>query len=126
MTKRFLLLAIPLLAAAAPQRQGVLSLHVPSPADYPFTARVQAPRPQQPGPVYEPAPLPDPSVLPPLRAESTGTQISPNLFNRSDSFRGAALSKGESTEGDQNRNLRPSPGFTLRMPLQPTGGQTPQ
>jgi hypothetical protein len=134
MTKRSLLLllpvlASPVLAAAGPPdqpQQQPLSLTVLPPATYPFTARVQAPARPQAGPVYEPAPLPNPRVLPPTRADSGGTEIAPSLFNRRDGFRGAALSRGDSAESVQNSNLKPSAGFTLKMPLDPTGGQTPQ
>jgi hypothetical protein len=118
MKTRFLLLAIPLVAAAAPP-QG-FSLQVPP--SYPFTARAPAPPPassRPPGPVYEPAPLPNPNIAPPTRADSGGPEISPSLFNRSDQFRGDSFTKGDSAQSTQDRNLRPSPGFRLRMPLTP-------
>ena len=118
MKKRFLLLTIPFLAAASPPQ--TLSLQVPP--DYPFTTRapVRAPAPpRQAGPVYEPAPLPNPDIAAPRRAESEGTQISPSLFHRRDGYRGDALSNSESVESDENRRLLPSAGFTLKMPLQP-------
>lgn len=121
MKKRFLLLAAPALAAAGPLQ--TLSLQVPS--DYPFTTRapMRTPAPsRQAGPVYEPAPLPNPDIVAPRRAESGGTEFTPSLFNRHDAYRGDALSRGDSVESDENRRLMPSPGFTLRMPLQP--GQT--
>ena len=123
MTKRMLLLATPLLAAAAPP-QGGINLDVPQ--NYPFTATVPAPRPnplRPTGPVYEPAPLPNSNVAPPSRADSGGPEISPSLFNRPDQFRGDAFAKGDSNQGTQNRNLKPSAGFSLRMPLTPDDPQ---
>ena len=125
MKTRILLFTAPLLAAASPPQ--TLSLQV-SP-DYPFTmqAPTRAPAaPKQSGPVYEPAPTPDPDVAAPSRAESSGTQLSPSLFNRRGGYRGDALSSSESVESDENRRMLPSAGFTLRMPLAPSGGQQPQ
>lgn len=116
MKKRFLLLAAPFLAAASPPQ--VFTLQV-SP-DYPFTARAPARTPaRQSGPVYEPAPLPNPDIAAPRRAESGGTEVSPRLFQRQGGYRGDALSNSESVESDQNRRFLPSPGLTLRMPLEP-------
>lgn len=122
MTKRFLLLAAPFLAAASPPQ--TLSLQVMP--DYPFTTRAparQPERPKQAGPVYEPAPLPNPDIAAPHQAESGGTEISPHLFRRHDAYRGDALSNDESVESDENRRMMPSAGFTLRMPLQPNQPQ---
>jgi hypothetical protein len=122
MNNRFLLLAAPFLTAASlPQ---TLSLQV-SP-DYPFTAQApaRAPAPsRQAGPVYEPAPLPNPDIAAPRRAGSGGTEVSPSLFQRHGGYRGDALSNDESVESDQNRRFLPSPGLTLRMPLDPAQSQ---
>ncbi len=120
MTMRLLLLATPVLAAATTPPPGGISLDVPR--SYPFTATVPAPAPnpsRSAGPVYEPAPLPNPNVAPPSRADSGGPAISPSLFNRPDQFRGDAFTKGDSNQGTQNRNLKPSPGLSLTMPLTP-------
>jgi len=111
-----LLLATPLAATAA-LAQG-LSLQVPP--SYPFTARAPAPTPaRHAGPVYEPAPTPNRNIGPPTRAESSGPEISPSLFNRKDQFRGDSFGKGDSEQGSQNRNMKPSAGLSLRMPLVP-------
>ncbi len=118
MKTQFLLLAAPFLAAASPPQ--TLSLQVPP--DYPFTTRAPVRTPAPPrsaGPVYEPAPLPNPDIAAPSRTESGGTEVSPSLFHRHGGYRGDALSNGESVESDQNRRLLPSAGLTLRMPLQP-------
>ena len=117
MKARFLLLTAPFLAAASPPQ--TLSLQVPP--DYPFTTRapVRAPAPpKSAGPVYEPAPLPNPDIAAPSRADSGGTEVSPSLFQRHGGYRGDALSNSESVEGDQNRRMMPSAGLTLKMPLQ--------
>lgn len=119
-TRLALALVAPLLAAAAPPQS--LSLQVVPSPKYPFTARAPAP-PRPSGPVYEPAPLPNPDITAPRRAESQGTEISPSLFNRRDQFRGDSFLKGDSVQSDQDRRMRPSAGFKLRMPLQP---ETPQ
>jgi hypothetical protein len=116
MRTHILLLAAPLLAAASPPQTFSLQV-VP---DYPFTAKVPASRPPKPqaGPIYEPAPMPNPNVVAPTRAQqSTGTQISPSLFSRHDGYRGDSFTKGETAEADQNRRMLPSAGFTLKMPL---------
>ncbi len=111
-----LLLATPFVGAATPPQGFTLQV----PPNYPFAAQAPAPsRPRQPGPVYEPAPLPNPDIRAPQRAESNGPEISPSLFNRRDQFRGGSFSRGESAQSEQDRNLRPSPGFKLRMPLTP-------
>ena len=114
MKTQFLLLATPFLAAASPQ-QGISLQVMP---DYPFAATVSKPPPaKSTGPVYEPAPLPNPDVSAPYRADGGGTRISPSLFNRKDDYRGDSFSKGETVQSDQNRRLLPSPGLTLSMPL---------
>lgn len=113
MRMRVLLLAAPFLVAAAP-RQGIGLQVLP---DYPFAATVTKPSSQPSGPVYEPAPLPNPNVGAPSRADGGGTRISPSLFNRKDGYRGDSFSRGETAESDQNRRLLPSAGFTLSMPL---------
>ncbi len=125
MKTRFLLFAAPFLAAASPPQ--TFSLQV-SP-DYPFTTQAPArvpTRPQQSGPVYEPAPLPNPDIAAPSRAESSGTELSPSLFNRHGGYRGDALPSNEFVESDENRRLMPSAGFKLRMPLAPSGGEQPR
>lgn len=113
-----LLLATPLVVAAAPPQGFTLAV----PPSYPFTAVAPTPaptRPRTPGPVYEPAPLPNRNIGPPSRVESDGPEISPSLFNRRDQFRGDSFGKGDSEQSTQDRNLKPSPGFRLRMPLVP-------
>ncbi len=125
MKTRILLFTAPFLAAASPPQ--TFSLQV-SP-DYPFTTQAPARAPtssKQAGPVYEPAPLPDPDVAAPSRAEGGGAQLSPSLFRRHDAYRGDALNQGELVESDENRRLMPSAGFTLRMPIAPSGGEQPQ
>lgn len=114
MRTTYVLLAAPLLMAASPPQR--LSLQIMP--DYPFTAKVPAVASRQSaGPVYEPAPLPNPNVLPPAQAQRGGTELSPTLFQRRDAYRGASFNRGETAESDQDRKHMPSAGFTLKMPL---------
>ena len=114
MNTRFLLLAAPFLAAASPP-QGLSLQVVP---DFPFTANAPARKPAKPaGPIYEPAPLPNPDVAAPQRAAGGGTEISPSLFNRRDGYRGDSFTRGETAQSNQSRRTTPSAGFTLKMPM---------
>lgn len=109
------------IGAAGPRS---LSLRVsPDPLAGPTPSRIApsfGPSSRSPGPVFEPAPLPNPDIAAPEGHDTaSGTQLSPMLFHRRDAFRGDGFAPGSSVESSENRNVQPSPGFRLSMPLQP-------
>lgn len=104
---------------AAGPRSLTLRVSPPDPLAIPAPPRSR-PVVRPPGPVFEPAPLPNPDIAAPERSsDSSGTRLSPMLFHRRDAFRGDGFAPGSSVESSENRNVQPSAGFRLSMPLQP-------
>ena len=120
--RQVVVIAGAILAGAAGPRS--MSLRVtPDPLAVAAPSR-PAPVAAAPGPVFEPAPLPNADIGAPDNSDSgSGTQFSPMLLHRRDAFRGDGFSPGSTVESNENRNLQPGAGFRLSMPLQP---QPPQ
>lgn len=83
----------------------------------PFQMRAPAPA----GPVYTPAPVPDRDAAVPTgpRIRRRDAELSPNLINRSDQYRGDGYVNGSTAQTEQEKRVKPGAGFNLRMPLQP-------
>ena len=116
MRRLLLILAVLPLAGAAPQ--GGITLQVPSNPLVPVPPRPPARPPSPNG--FQPAPLPNRDLedVPAPRA-STEPSVRPNLFTRSDTYRGEGFSKGSTATADQERRVKPGVGFNLKMPLSP-------
>lgn len=100
-------------ATAAPRQQ--LSLAVPLDGGAFFEGQAPAPSTR-----YQPAPLPNRSLAAPQFARGpAGPSLAPTLFTSQRQFRGDGFSPGSTAQGEQERNMRPSPGFLLHMPLEP-------
>ncbi len=112
-----LILLAPLVAAAAPRGQRPFELQVrPStPLLEPLLPPALA---TQPGPAYQPAPMPDRSLALPDRPAQASTEFTPTLFHRDNSFRGEGFSPGSSAQSDENKHVTPGAGFSLHMPIQ--------
>ena len=73
----------------------------------------------QPGPAYQPAPMPDRGVgLPDRPAARAENEFAPTLFHRDNSFRGEGFSPGSSVQSDEKKHVAPGAGFSLHMPIQ--------
>jgi len=69
---------------------------------------------------YEPAPTPNRDVDAPLGPRaSNAPQVSPGLFTRKDLYRGDGYARGSTSETEVEKRVKPTPGFNLRLPLQP-------
>jgi hypothetical protein len=100
---------IPLVLAAAP---GPAAEPLPLPLPIP-------PIPPLIAPSSQPAPVPDQDVAPPHPGDDPkGATIGPDLFQPQARFYGNGYEPGSTVQGEQERRLRPTPGFYLKMPLQ--------
>lgn len=105
-----LALALPLMAASPPRR---LTLTMPeglgnAPTELPRIASR-----------YQPAPLPDQSMRGPVAATSSGPSLAPTLFTTREQFRGDGFTPQSTAQAEQERNLKPSVGFKLHLPITP-------
>ncbi len=110
------ILAIPLLAAA-PQQQRGFALAVPSTLDplAPFVSAAPAAPPSSSA--YTPAPLPNRDASLPLPAASNEPHVAPNLFTRPNQYRGDGFTVDSTSQGAEERNNKPSAGFSLHIPM---------
>lgn len=70
-------------------------------------------------PGFTPAPTPNADAAPPIGPRaSRDTQVSPQLFQRSNQYRGEGYSPGSSSQIQQDRRAQPGGGINLLMPLQ--------
>jgi hypothetical protein len=99
----------------------VSSLASPLPA----SALPVPPRPPLPGEAeakdgFAPAPVPDPDVRwPRADTEQPHTQVTPSLFDSpKDRAAGSGFLPGSAAQYDPDRRLHPSPGITVKVPLQ--------
>jgi hypothetical protein len=102
------------LSAASPAG---LNLQVPAPgSNLPVP-----PEPPAAGPPtrFQPAPTPNRDVELSKPKASTATTFSPSLFTRPEEYHGDGFSKGSTVQSDQEKRLKPTPGFSLHMPLSP-------
>ena len=117
------LLAPVLLALAAPTAARAQGRGIVLQAQPPAQALPPAPPPQPalraPGD-YQPAPTPNRDYEAPSGPRpSNAPQLAPGLFTRKDVYRGEGFSRGSTSESDTEKRVKPAPGFSLRMPLQP-------
>jgi hypothetical protein len=68
---------------------------------------------------FQPAPTPNRDVELSKPKASNDTTITPSLFTRPEEYHGDGFSKGSTVQSDQDRRLKPAPGFSLHMPLSP-------
>ncbi len=101
------------------QRGGiVLQAQPPASPTLPGTAGPSGPAPRVRS--FEPAPTPNRDYEAPAGPRaSNAPQVAPGLFTRKDVYRGEGFSRGSTSESDTERRVKPAPGFSLRMPLQP-------
>ncbi|HTW27922.1 MAG TPA: hypothetical protein VME92_12400 [Acetobacteraceae bacterium] len=110
--------ALLLLAAAGPSgRYDATTL------DYGYGAGTAQTAPQReaanaaPG-QFEPAPVPDSDIAAPTAPQASDQpQFSPSLFNTKTQFRGDGFSPGSTAQSDEEKNYKPVPGFTMKVPL---------
>jgi hypothetical protein len=100
-----------LLTAAAPK-----TLPTPLGSDYSFSVR-PAPAPSA-GPRYDPAPVPNRDLSAPQASVPNEPTFGPSLFSPKRQFRGDGFSPGSTAQSDQERRMRPAPGFKLSVPVQ--------
>jgi hypothetical protein len=91
------ILALLLLAAAAPMPNGSVAI--------------------APGPVYEPAPVPDQDLYAPIAPPNNDPRLAPSLFHTQEQFRGDGYSPGSTSQSYEERNWRPTPGVNFTVPL---------
>jgi hypothetical protein len=109
-----LLLSTPLLLAAGPQAPY-------TGYNYKLGTTLTTPQPGTDttgGPAFEPAPLPNRDLTPPQSTASNDPQFGPSLFTPNTQFRGDGFSPGSTAQGAQERNVHPTPGFSLTVPVQ--------
>jgi hypothetical protein len=63
------------------------------------------------------APMPDRDAGAPSRAEARGVAIAPQLFNPPRQFQGDGYAPGSTVQSVQERQIRPTPGVQLSVPL---------
>lgn len=119
--KRLLLpvIALPLLAAAPPQRW--LSLAVPTNNSPLLPVAPDSPAVVARGtPSYEPAPTPNRDVRAPAGPRaSNAPSLAPSLFTTKDQYRGDGFSPGSTAQSEQEKRIKPGAGFSLHMPFTP-------
>ena len=117
MKSLWLLPAALILAAASPPRQITLTV----PGDGFGSNPLGASRPAPTATRLEPAPLPDREVTGPAAGSggASGPTVSPTVFANREQYRGDGFSRGSTAQAEQERNVRPSVGFKLRMPFTP-------
>lgn len=117
---RAALLAGAVLAAAPAFGQGrgiVLQAQPPASPLLPPPTKSQAnPSPRD----FQPAPLPNRDYEAPAGPRaSNAPQVTPGLITRRELYRGEGFSRGSTSESETEKRVKPAPGFSLRMPLQP-------
>ena len=110
-------LMLPLLAASPGQKP--LSLVVPLPRSPALPLPPKPPSVASPS-AFQPAPLPNRELSAPFaKLDDTSTSLAPTLFTNKDSYRGDGFIKGSTAQSEQERRVRPTPGFSLVMPFAP-------
>lgn len=112
--RRFLRLGLclaPLLLTAAAPKSRMSDLGT----DYSFSRPAPAP---PPGRSYAPAPMPNRDLSAPQASASNDPQFGPSLFLPREQFRGDGFSPGSTAQSEQERRLKPTPGFRLSVPVQ--------
>ncbi len=109
-----LVVAALVVAAASPSG---FSLQVPAPGSNLPTP--PAPPSTVPPERFQPAPTPNRDVELSKPKASTATTITPSLFTRPEEYHGDGFSKGSTVQSDQEKRLKPAPGFSLHMPFSP-------
>jgi hypothetical protein len=71
-----------------------------------------------PGPNFQPAPMPNRDLQAPNGTSSGGTSFGPAIFTNRQQFGGEAFTPNSTVQGEQEKRLRPTPGFSLKVPLQ--------
>ncbi len=91
---------------------------VPAPALPPLTT-IPLSVPSEPGLKFEPAPMPDADLYPPVphTDETKSASVTPSLFRPKDQYRGDGFSPGSTVQGNQERLLKPAPGLSMKVPL---------
>jgi hypothetical protein len=72
-------------------------------------------------PAYTPAPMPDADLyapLPPTQPQASA-QLGPQVIYPDKQYRGDGFFPGSTSQSVQQRLLKPAPGISLTMPLQP-------
>ena len=100
------------LMAASPKPN--LSLEVPEHGSSLPLPAAPAPRPQ-----FQPAPLPNRDVELAAPRASDGPSVAPNLFTRSDQYRGDGFARGSTAQTEQEKRVKPGAGLSLHMPFSP-------
>jgi hypothetical protein len=70
-------------------------------------------------PLVGPAPMPNADIFAPIpRVEDPkATQVTPHLFSPQQQFRGDGYSPGSTVQASQERQLKPAPGISMKVPL---------
>ena len=66
---------------------------------------------------FQPAPVPNPDLLPPQGSAQSGPQFTPGLFMPKDRFAGDGYIPGTTVQSEQERRQKPGAGFNLNVPL---------
>jgi hypothetical protein len=86
---------------------------------FPANTTVKIAPPADPGPQFEPAPMPDADLYPPVAHVDNpqAAQLTPSLFQPKNQYRGDGFSPGSTVQGNQERLLKPTPGLSMKVPL---------
>ena|SRR5215471_11602248 len=100
----------------------LLAVAVATSAAAPFpNARYSALTPtleqQAPAPGFTPAPVPNPDLIAPSRAQQPKPELAPQLFRPRSRYGGEGFTPGSTVDAEQNQNVRPVPGMNLSVPL---------
>jgi hypothetical protein len=70
-------------------------------------------------PLSQAAPVPDPDFLAPSAPSGPSrTTVGPDMFTPPTRYYGDAYAPGSTAQGENEKRVKPAPGFSLKMPLQ--------